>query len=215
MKTKLSGFTLIELLIVVAIIAILAAIAVPNFLEAQTRAKVSRVLGDFHAVQVALESYRTDNTDYLPDVTPNGFWIGGTFPEQRFRRLTTPVSYLSKAIVQSPFIAPTDPGNWASQYQYTTAKGQEMAPSGPVEADAYLHGWYRLAAGQQKRIGEGLPLMFRDGPAWMILDRGPDLRHFYSWGGPWTEKVEYYDPSNGTISRGDICVSQMKGSNKN
>jgi len=55
------AFTLIELLIVVAIIAILAAIAVPNFLEAQTRAKVARVTADMRTMTTAVELYRIDN----------------------------------------------------------------------------------------------------------------------------------------------------------
>ena len=50
------AFTLIELLIVVAIIAILAAIAVPNFLEAQVRAKVSRARADMQTITTALET---------------------------------------------------------------------------------------------------------------------------------------------------------------
>ena len=61
---KLRGFTLIELLIVVAIIAILAAIAVPNFLEAQTRSKVSRVRSDQRSMATAIETYYVDNNEY-------------------------------------------------------------------------------------------------------------------------------------------------------
>ncbi len=59
-RIQQTGFTLIELLIVVAIIAILAAIAIPNFLEAQTRTKVSRVKTDMRSAAVALEAYRVD-----------------------------------------------------------------------------------------------------------------------------------------------------------
>jgi len=61
---KIKAFTLIELLIVVAIIAILAAIAVPNFLEAQIRSKVARAKTDMRSVATALEAYFVDNNQY-------------------------------------------------------------------------------------------------------------------------------------------------------
>ncbi len=61
---KHKGFTLIELLIVVAIIAILAAIAVPNFMEAQVRAKVAGVRSDLRSLSTALESFQVENNIY-------------------------------------------------------------------------------------------------------------------------------------------------------
>jgi prepilin-type N-terminal cleavage/methylation domain-containing protein len=67
---KIKGFTLIELLIVVAIIAILAAIAVPNFLEAQVRSKVSRAHSDMRSLATAIESYMVDNNGF-PVATAN------------------------------------------------------------------------------------------------------------------------------------------------
>ena len=69
MTTSRSAFTLIELLIVVAIIGILAAIAVPNFLNAQVRAKVANTQADQRSLATAIESYRLDNNMYPPPPT--------------------------------------------------------------------------------------------------------------------------------------------------
>ena len=61
---KSSGFTLIELLIVVAIIGIIAAIAIPNLLNAIDRGKQKRTMSDMRSVGTAVESYAVDNNFY-------------------------------------------------------------------------------------------------------------------------------------------------------
>ncbi|MEI7634279.1 MAG: prepilin-type N-terminal cleavage/methylation domain-containing protein [bacterium] len=107
-----TGFTLIELLIVVAIIAILAAIAVPNFLVAQTRAKLSRAYSDIRSITIALDSYRVDEKDYPPDNGTNGvpsirqftgFW--------NLAVITTPISYISQ-LPPDPFMPANYPIIW-------------------------------------------------------------------------------------------------------
>ncbi|MEM7248693.1 MAG: type II secretion system protein GspG [Acidobacteriota bacterium] len=64
MRKTSKGFTLIELLIVVAIIGIIAAIAIPNLLNAIQRGKQKRTTGDMRTVATAIESYSIDNNQY-------------------------------------------------------------------------------------------------------------------------------------------------------
>ena len=106
LSSRRRGFTLIELLIVVAIIAILAAIAVPNFIEAQSRAKVSRAKADMRSLATAIEAYAVDNNQY-PVLRQDGSWGHGhkwceylyygdtnaKYPGQPW--LSTPIAYIS------------------------------------------------------------------------------------------------------------------------
>ncbi len=108
-QQRCSGFTLIELLIVVAIIGILAAIAVPNFLNAQLRAKVARVYSELRSVSVALDTYQLDHNVY-PWPKFNGRFETANHVGNCIE-LTTPVAYMSSVDLDDPFV---DRKTWVS-----------------------------------------------------------------------------------------------------
>jgi prepilin-type N-terminal cleavage/methylation domain-containing protein len=188
------GFTLIELLIVVAIIGILAAIAIPNFLEAQVRAKVARVQEEFRSLGTALESYSVDNNVYvtaLYDPAGGACWPYVEPAQRRLGPLTTPLEYLSTLPWVDPFqnLGITD----QTGYQYKDYRGAQICSTSP-DVDVV---WLALAYS-------------RGCPAWELSSVGPDGNWFWwqvpNWGDPnsWKEYWGDYDSSNGTVSQGDI-----------
>ena len=179
-ESRSSGFTLIELLIVVAIIAILASIAVSNFLEAQVRAKVSRASSDLRSIATALESYRVDKNRYPPTpidgpVVPDP----GDRRDERLAHLTTPIAYMT-SIPNEVFVK----NGPSAAYAFWNERLNDAMKVSPV--------YFYLPEEKHKR------------GRWVIFSRGPDIDYEADVAEGGTGLLQYYDPTNGTVSSGDV-----------
>ena len=192
----MKAFTLIELLIVVAIIAILASIAVPNFLEAQTRAKVARASSDMRTLVTAVESYAVDwNTYPAPGgVTAAGVVhipgqaLGGYSNKFLPPAVTTPISYVNSLLSDIFFEKNASVEQRYIYYSYLEGEARRFpAAFPPNSAPAY-----RL-----EKLG---PYVFwACGPDGDRIDLAPPQVPAL---GPL--QLGFYDPSNGTMSNGDL-----------
>jgi prepilin-type N-terminal cleavage/methylation domain-containing protein len=207
------AFTLIELLIVVAIIAILAAIAVPNFLEAQVRSKVSRTKADMRTTATALEAYKVDTNRYPPDFSV--YWIDRV-PRKahlqtfvgRLRYLTTPVAYISAIPVDDFAITLAKNANMAGSVAYREGASSSGAIINPITYD-YAQLDRDLAPQTQGLDDPNNWARFTSNTgtvAWGLNSVGPDVTDHRFLGAP---GITVYDPSNGSISLGQIIRTNL------
>ena len=200
-----AAFSLIELLIVVAIIAILAAIAVPNFLDAHTRAKTSRAKSDLRTIALGLDAYALDHNRYPSMIGPVGLdeiyrgepsktghnidrnWGWRTVPPS----LTTPVAYLSTYF--------TDIFKKGGKGRWEEHEGKPY-DSGNIFDMGYV---YFNISDCIRGGGWSLKNLEYYGH-WRIFSLGPDKMYNLPFGLADPTLGWMYDPTNGTISSGCI-----------
>jgi prepilin-type N-terminal cleavage/methylation domain-containing protein len=193
-KTKWKkGFTMIELIIVTSIIGILAAIAIPNFLAARTRAKVTRARAEQEMLMLALQSYFADRTTYPLNHER------GLLSDIDLIPLTTPIAYMT-SLPKDQFQFPELRDNRIAG-QYVREKG-----TFPMENRFGGYGYinYLQMAAKKGEIPKENPF---SGNSWYYINSlGPDFKLDYD-----ASKTPHtyisYDPTNGTTSEGDIWLT--------
>ena len=185
------GFTLIELLIVVAIIGILAAIAVPNFLNAQLRAKIARAESDMRGLVTAVQSYQIDNNTYPLDATDSR----GSGQNMGYcpLALTTPIAYVSR-IPPDVFRLHENRDDGGSRY----FAGMSTPPYWYVH-NTKTSGWassYWVPFILERDASKALKVI--------LASIGPDMKWRVQAGSGEPIRFVEYDSSNGLMSFGDI-----------
>lgn len=196
------GFTLIELLIVVAIIGILAAIAIPNFLSAQVRAKVATANAEMRNLAVALESYYIDHNQYPYPADGadlgnplDGSGTAGPSAGYTPKSLTSPIVYTS-SLPDDPFrggdVDLAVPSTYAYRYGTTPLTCWILCSDGPDQKGG-PSGLGTPPTGVGVNESD-----FVDLAGAVRCDPNLAFQHFG------TGTMIIYDPSNGTTSDGDI-----------
>jgi prepilin-type N-terminal cleavage/methylation domain-containing protein len=201
------GFTLIELLIVVAIIAILAAIAVPNFLCAQMRAKVSRAASDLRTQRTAIEAYAVDWNQYPRSTwacepfndTYQGDWSTGTL----FNGITSPIAYIT-SLPNDPFAEGQFDKPVEKLYQYTDLKTGYFLSQVSGFCGRGLEGTGLVFISGSPA---SLDLMSVEIGRWLLWSCGPtaDLNDA---NGNVDDYTLIYDPTNGCYSNGRLFITE-------
>ena len=203
------AFTLIELLIVVAIIAILAAIAVPNFLEAQTRAKVSRVKADMRSMATGLETYVLDNNTYVYQNKLSRAVRMLNVNTETLERLTTPIAYLNGI---TSFKSPLRSKGY---YNGRTLQNQHQYP--PAQEELSQIYWYN-ARNEGNSRGDGAAIWGRGDPKpkWYFIQSAGPQGYAYATNAALSAMTDdsdayketslsvIYDSTNGTVSSGGL-----------
>ena len=186
------GFTLIELLIVIAIILILIAIALPNFLNAQIRARVTKAKGELRTLAVSLESYRIDWGIYPGRSTPSYKSPGA---RNSLVNLLEPIKYL-ESLPDDPFPLGYDfhtankrPSTGPFTYFMTGVDNEPLENLLHPHGGGFLRAFVIFTAGPDSPVIEVDP---EDGC--MAFNRG-SISSYYT-----------YAPTNGTKSKGDVWI---------
>ena len=201
------GFTLVELLIVIAIILILIAIALPNFLDAQLRAKVTKVEAELVTVAHAVEVYRTDWPRYPPDASLeptrfNPYGPIGPLLRYSIMQLTTPTRYL--------FEIPLDIFGPSTGEPLRDGFGFSLfwAKTDVAEGFPYM---YYSARSSRNCLGSSIygDMMEEKGFKYALTSLGPDRDYDMEYADPMLfvrgkYEVWAYVPTNGTKSSGDL-----------
>lgn len=111
MHRSQNGFTLVEMLVVITIIGILAALAIPNMTRARNKAKETEVKANLHIIQVALERFHTDHGQYPAYIGGGNFGGWAMFRMRMERNNHEAASWLADPLILQGYLDPSYPTN--------------------------------------------------------------------------------------------------------